>query len=495
MIIVSITGPDMEEALRQVAASEQFADMFEFRLDLIVQPSMSGLFQSTGKPIIATCRPIWEGGGFRGDELQRAEVLEAAALFGVDYIDIEMKAWKRLSPKFRSRLPKPALIASLHLPAGSTINVPALFGKLDATGADVVKLAFMARDASDNMSAFEFLRLARERKRNGIAIAMGEEGEPSRILYRKFGGWATYASAEGGNAAASGQLPARQLRQTFRAHDLGPSTKVYGVVGGTLRQSKGVYVHNELFRRAGKDAVYCKFAVKNLKSFMRRMGQILDGMSVTIPHKETMLKLVDSADRTARAIGAINTVLRRRGKLLGSNTDASAALDAIEAEAQVRGKRMLVFGAGGAARAIAYEAVRRGAVVTIANRTASKAARLARRFGVSAVPVNQIASSALDIFVNASSVGMVPAIDETPVPPAMLAGKVVFDVVYNPPQTRLLREAAAAGATIIAGTEMYINQAARQSKLFAGREPDIRLMRAILAGHLAPPRRTESAGG
>jgi shikimate dehydrogenase len=191
-------------------------------------------------------------------------------------------------------------------------------------------------------------------------------------------------------------------------------------------------------------------------------------------------KYLDSMDPLSRVIGAVNTVIRRRGRLRGTNTDAPAALDAIEHVSSVKGKRILIMGAGGAARAIAYEAARRGAQVLVTGRNPRAARRLAREFGIVYVPVSGLRDVEADILVNATPVGMAPHSHESPFPPRMLKGKTVFDAVYNPPLTRLLREAAGRGAKIVRGTDMYINQAARQFALYAGVPANISLMKKLL---------------
>ncbi len=247
-----------------------------------------------------------------------------------------------------------------------------------------------------------------------------------------------------------------------------------------MRQSRGIFVHNPLFARAEKNAVYCRFAVTDLRRFFSRMVPLIHGFSVTHPHKVAIGKYLDSMDPLARAIGAVNTVFMKRGRLTGTNTDAGAALDAIEHVSAVKGKRMLIMGAGGAARAIAYEAMRRGAEVLVSGRNSRAARSLAGDFGILYVPVSDFRDVETDILVNATPVGMAPHSHETPFPRGMLGGKTVFDAVYNPPLTRLLREAAGAGAKIVRGTDMYVNQAAKQFALYAGVSADISLMKKLL---------------
>ncbi len=480
MIIVSVSGPRMSDALEQVAASDIWADVFEFRFDLIRKPEIATLILSTKKPVIATCRPVWEGGEFRGSEEERLDILAAASLLGAEYVDIELRAGARALRQFLGRRRESSVIVSYHAPPGARPGVPALYRRMRKTGADILKFAFVARDAWENRIAFDFLRRAGHDRQRAIAIAMGEAGEPSRVLYRVFGGWGTYAAPESGRAAAPGQVSARVLSDLYRTERLGPSTKIFGVVGNPVRQSRGILVHNPLFARAEKNAVYCRFPVTDLRKFFSRMVPLLNGFSVTHPHKVEIAKYLDSMDPHSRAIGAVNTVIRKRGRLRGTNTDAPAALDAIEHVSPVKGRRILIMGAGGAARAIAYEASRRGAQVIVTGRTPRAARELARELGIDYVPVAGFRDVEADILVNATPVGMAPHSHESPFPSGMLRGKTVFDAVYTPPLTRLLREAAGAGAKIVRGTDMYINQAAMQFALYAGVPANISLMKKLL---------------
>ena len=480
MIIVSITGPSMEEALGQVAGSSPYADMFEFRLDLMARPNIARLMSSTSKPTIATCRPAREGGEFSGPERERIGMLDLASVFGAHYVDIELSSSPGIVADFIRRQKETKVIVSHHLLGGVLFDVQRIYKALHSTGADVIKFAYEATDSCENHLAFDFLSLARRDKRKAAAIAIGDAGEPSRVLYRKFGGWATYAATEDGNNAAPGQIPASQLKELFRADKLSPATKVFGVVGDPVNHSKGILVHNPLFRRAETNAVYCRFKVANIARFMELMSPHLHGFSVTLPHKQSVMGYLDKVDPIGKAIGAVNTVVRRGNKLIGTNTDAPGALDAIEYTTRVKGKTVLILGAGGAARAIAYEAKKRGGEVVITNRTTSKGEALARDLGCKFVSWKSRTRVEFEVLVNATPVGMSPQVDETPFSKHLLRRKVVFDAVYNPPITRLLKEAKSAGARIIPGMMMYLNQAALQSEMYSGRKPDMALMRKLL---------------
>jgi 3-dehydroquinate dehydratase/shikimate dehydrogenase len=491
MIIVSIIGPTMRAALAQMRRSARFADLFELRLDLISCADTAGLLRATRKAIIATCRPTWEGGHFQGPERRRLEILKAAATMGADYVDVELKAGSAVVREFVEWTHGPKVIVSQHVFSGQKVDVQRLYAAMRATGAYVVKLAYSATDAFQILHAMHFLDLARADDCRAIGIAMGEYGEASRILYRKFGGWATYAAPENGVGAAPGQIPARELKGLYRADRLSTRTRVFGVLGNPLDQSKGIYLHNPLLRLASQDAVYGRFLVSNLKKFMKYIAPVLNGFSVTIPFKEKILEHLDDIDPTARGIGAVNTVIRRGTKLLGTNTDAAGALDAIERVTKVNGRRVLVLGAGGAARAIAYEAIHRGAKVLVANRTTSRASKLVRELIGAAnderarqISIKEVRGDEFDILVNATSVGMVPGTHVSPVPRTILRNKVVLDAVYNPPLTKLLKDAISMGARTISGTEMYLNQAALQFELYTGTAPDRRVMRRLLSRQL-----------
>jgi 3-dehydroquinate dehydratase / shikimate dehydrogenase len=487
MIIVSLTGPSLTDVQRQIRASRPFADLFEFRLDLINAKDLTRVLSLSVVPFIATCRPVWEGGAFRGREEERVAILRSACEAGASFVDIEFRAGARALELLRLAAGHTRYIVSHHFPEGKIPRVAQVYNMLRSSGADVIKMAFVASDSYHNAVAIDFLTLARRDRQKAVAIAMGEEGEPSRILYRKFGGWATYAATEDGMSAAPGQIAASELKRIYRADTLTPSTRVYGVIGRPLGHSKGVYVHNALFRTMGKDSVYCKFVVADLGRFMKRMAPHLHGFSVTIPHKQRVMRYLDSIDVTARTIGAVNTVVRRIGRLAGTNTDAPGALDAIEVRMPVAGKTMLIVGAGGAARAIAFEAKRRGANVRITNRTAARSRRLARELGAESVSMNDAGEA--DILVNATSVGMTPHAAVSPVPRRLIRARLVFDAVYNPPVTKLLRDAKQKKARTISGMEMFVNQGARQSRLWTGQEPDVALMRRILHARLGGPRR------
>ncbi len=492
MIIVTIAGPSTNAALSQIRVSRRYADLFELRLDQITGADVPRLIRFARRPVVATCRPAWEGGGFTGGEWERVAVLREAVRSGARYVDIELRAGREVLQAFLGSRRRARVIVSRHFMKPGRFDSEHLYDQLRALGADVIKMAYVPRDVADVRIGLDFLHRARSEGQKAIAIALGEEGEPSRVLYKKFGGWATYAAPEAGPSGAPGQLPASQLRTLYRTENLSKTTRVFGVVGYPVSQSKGVFVHNTLFRRIGFQGVYCRFPVKDLRRFMSDLAPLLAGFSVTIPHKERVIQLLDAVDRTAKGIGAVNTVLRRGKRYVGTNTDAAAALDAIEMKSPVGRKRMLIVGAGGAARAIVYEALARNAILLVWNRTKRRAQQLVRDMRknfpnarIATVSLNDVTPADFDIVVNATSVGMVPHSRSSPVARRLLREKIVFDAVYNPPVTRLLLEAKRAGARTVPGTAMYVGQAAAQFELYTGRKPDQKLIQRLLKSQMS----------
>jgi len=445
----------------------------------------------TGKdrPIIATNRPPREGGLYRGTELGRLAVLRQAAEHGADYVDIELDSVAALGSVGRARR-----IVSYHNFQETPAELEAIHRRCAQTGADVVKIAVRARDIVDTLPVLDLLeRYAAEVPT--IALSMGEEGIPTRVLAAKYGAFLTYASLAQGRESADGQVPHTEMEQMYRFHRIGPGTRVYGVAANPVAHSMSPTVHNAAFAEAGLDAVYLPFRVQEPAPFLDGyQARDLGGLSVTIPHKEAMVPLMDEVDELTRRIGALNTVLIRQGRRFGSNTDVPAAMASLEAAAARAALRtlaqstVLLVGAGGAARAIAYGLCGRVKRLVIANRTVGRAQRLAAETGAEACGLEEMVRLKPEIIINTTSVGMFPGVDETPVPASMLRrGMVVFDAVYNPPRTRLLREAERAGCVTASGLDWFVGQAAAQFKTWTGLEPPVERMREALEARLAPP--------
>ncbi len=494
MLCIPVTAADTEAAILQMHRAKSLADAIEIRLDYIREPVLERLFRHRPPlPVIATCRPEREGGQFRGSEEKRLGILRKAEELGADYVDVEMSAVGRY------RRGKAKLIVSFHDFSETPEDLEEILERLASAGGDIVKVVTTARSITDNVRV---LRLLREAEVPMVAFCMGRLGQVSRVLAEKFGSVFTLCSLESGKESAPGQLPAREMRETYRAGKLGEGTAVYGLIGNPVEHSGSPCVHNAAFDETGFDAVYVPFEVTDLGRFLGEFRELgARGYSVTVPHKEGIIAELDSVDEMARAIGAVNTVFERNGRLVGTNTDWKAAMEPLEKAAReklgkedgLRGLRVAVVGAGGAARAIVFGLKERDARVVILNRTATRARSLAEEIGASWGGLDMLEGVEAEVMVNATSVGMYPKVEETPVPASILRpGMLVFDVVYNPAETRLLREARERGCATLGGMEMFVGQAAMQFEIWTGKAAPREVMQRAAEGFVFGEKREES---
>jgi len=495
-LIAVLTHPRVDEMRSAMhAAAAAGADLAECRLDFLQdnldRPALEKLLTGRPLPVIVTCRPVRQGGRFAGPEDRRLELLAIAAELGADYIDIE-------DDVPASRRPEAKLIISHHDFTGRPADLENIWDRLAGSDAAVAKVAFAARGPEDAVAA---CRLLRQTDRPAIALAMGPAGLASRVLARKFGAFGTYASLQAGGESAPGQLTVARMKDLYRWDAIGPATAVYGVIGCPVAHSMSPAIHNAAFAAAGIDAVYLPLRIEpggeNFNRFITALADApwlgIRGLSVTIPHKQNALAAVgpDNVDELSRRIGAINTIrIEPDGTLRGWNTDYAAAIDALchaigIAREGLAGRAVAVVGAGGAARAIVAALRHYRAAVAIYNRTLARAEKLAREFAAKALGLDALADLNAEILINCTSVGMHPNIDQSPVPAQALRGvKVVFDTVYNPIQTRLLRQAADAGCQTVTGVDMFVNQAVAQFEIWTGQEAPRELMRRVVLEQL-----------
>ena len=486
-LCVPITEPDTDCALAAMQALPPEVDVVELRLDMMESWDLRRLCSARDRPIIATNRPTREGGRCTDPESERLAVLRRAAEFGADYVDVELDAVAHLG-----HLPGPCRrIVSRHETGGTPSHLNDLLRRILRTDPDVAKIVVTARDAADVPPVLELLR------RHGagrplIALSMGEEGVASRVLAPKFGAFLTFASRDTGKESAPGQVTVERMLGMYRFGSIGPATPVYGVVANPVAHSMSPAIHNAALAALGLEGVYLPFKATDLPRFLDGFEACdLRGLSVTIPHKQAMLPLMHEVEPLAAAVGAVNTVALRDGHRYGCNTDVAAAVEAIGRAAHRAGmdplseRTVLLVGAGGAARAIAYGLRGKVAQITIANRTVSRAQALAAELGAEACGLDEMTGLGPDVIVNSTSVGMWPEVDRSPVPASMLrGGMVVFDAVYNPIRTRLLREAEAAGAVTATGLEWFVSQAAAQFELWTGRPAPREVMAEVLRSRL-----------
>jgi 3-dehydroquinate dehydratase/shikimate dehydrogenase len=389
------------------------------------------------------------------------------------------------------------VICSHHNFEGVPPNLDAIFDALKATPARILKIAVAAQDAADCISVFQLLKRAhRELKPQGremIALAMSAGGLVTRILSPAHGAFLTYAALEESKRTAPGQITARAMRDLYRVKEINAQTQVFGLIGAPVAHSLSPQIHNAALREKRTDGVYIPFETRDVDLFFARMANPktremdwqLRGLSVTAPHKQAVLKHLDWLDEAAREIGAVNTIVIEDDEMRGFNTDADAALAPLaqfQTDAGIFANlRFAVLGAGGAARAVVYSLSRRGARVCIFARSIERGAALAREFAVDFAPLDEnVSYGDFDVAINATPLGTRGASEtKTPATASQLTGaQIVYDLVYNPAETRFMREGRAAGCRVIGGLEMLVAQAAAQFKLWTGADAPIDLMRA-----------------
>jgi 3-dehydroquinate dehydratase/shikimate dehydrogenase len=462
----------------------------EFRLDYLSNPALAlpkikrFLESHPGTVAIATCRRTASGGKFKGSIVSQLNLLAKAAASGCQLIDVELQTAFKCKPdqlqKLRARA---GLILSFH-DFRATKNLDDALEKMRAYPADFYKIVGTATTLSDNITMIKFL--AKQGDRNSlIGMSMGEQGIISRVLGVRAGSVFTFASATAGEETAPGQVTAQDLRNVYRIEQVDAATRVYGVAGDPVGHSLSPAIMNAAFRRENVNAVYLPLHAKTLKDLLNCVREIpIHGISVTMPYKESILSHLDNTDAHTAKIGACNTVVRAQdGKLYGFNTDASGVLRPLERRlSSLEDAKILVLGAGGAARAAVFGLKERGAEVYVLNRSVAAGQKLARSARARSVKRADLRKLTFDVIINATPVGMGNT-KETPLLDKEINARYVFDMVYDPGETRLLKLAKERGAQIIPGVEMFIHQAARQFEIWTGKPaPWDEMLRVALLG-------------
>jgi 3-dehydroquinate dehydratase / shikimate dehydrogenase len=466
LLVITVAAPTTAELRRRRdAATLAGADLVELRLDSVGDPDVTAALAGRKGPVVVTCRPEWEGGAFKDAESERERILDCALQQGAEYIDVEFKA--AFTPGLITSTGGKRIVVSSHdfqgVPADLTERVRAM----RAAGAEIVKVAITAHSLADNLQLLQL-----ERTRNTVLIGMGPIGAATRVLAAHFHSHWTYA----GDAHAPGMLPVGRMMEEFRFREVSAATAIYGVVGSPLTHSVSPAMHNAAFRAAGVDAVYLPLAASSADDFtMFATAFGVQGVSITIPYKVDLFQRADEVDDLSRKVGAVNTYRRDGLRWEARNTDVSGFLAPLEGRLNLRGARAAILGTGGAARAVAVALGSAGSHVTVYGRNRGKAKDVAALAGgiSEGLPV---APQSWDLLVNTTPVGMFPDVDETPFE-GKFDGRVVYDLVYNPMETRLLKEAAAAGCDVIGGLDMLVAQAEDQSEWWIGRRPPAGLMR------------------
>jgi 3-dehydroquinate dehydratase/shikimate dehydrogenase len=483
LLCVTVTAPTTA-ALREARDRVERADLVELRLDTVSDPDVGAALAGRQRPVILTCRAAWEGGSFKGSEDERRRILEQAIEQGAEFVDIE---WHAHFDDLIARTSGRRIVLSSHVFEHMPQDLPERARAMRSTGAEVIKIAAKANRLTDCLELLEVGTSADQQERT-VLIAMGEAGLITRVCAGRFGSAWTYA----GSLQTVNQVGASVMLDEYRFHAIRSDTELYGLTGSPIAHSVSPAMHNAAFAAIGRNAVYLPFPatdVDDFVTFARAIG--LKGASVTIPFKVPLLDSVQHTDQLARAIGALNTIRAGANGWEGRNTDAEGFLRPLaERGLSLSGCRAAILGAGGSARAVAVALASKKASVTVHARDGERAARVAALAG-GAVGEFPPAPGAWDLLVNCTPIGMHPHIDRTPVPAERLHSGLVYDLVYNPERTRLLREAAAAGCETIGGLDMLVAQAAEQFRWWTGVAPPAAVMRAAARKRLSEFRADE----
>jgi 3-dehydroquinate dehydratase/shikimate dehydrogenase len=473
-ICIALGFPEIESLLaharEEYNAGERF---FEFRLDYLPVPEQGiaamrkFLVRNADCTVLATCRRHQNRGHFNGSIEQQVKILDASIDAGAQAVDIEIESAENCADKLEALRSRARLVISYHN-YGGTPALDTVMRRMLRVAADGYKIVTTAKKPSDNARV---LALAKTfSKTPTIVLAMGETGFPTRVLSPSFGSLFTYAAPNSAEGTASGQVSAHQLRHLYRVEKFTKDARIYGVVADPVRHSISPAVHNRAFQARRADAVYLPFLVKpaQLKDFFALAEKLpLAGFSVTIPHKQKILRYLDLVDPLARRIGAVNTVWRKAGKWRGTNTDADGVIRPLERHVRLNKSSVLLVGNGGAGRGAAFALKAAGAKLAITGRNIDRVRALAKACDAEPLTRDQSSARMFDVLVHSTPLGMYPKVEQSFFD-AKIPAKLVFDMVYNPLDTLLVRMAADQGATPIRGLEMFLEQASRQFEIWTG---------------------------
>lgn len=482
-ICVAVQANSPAEMMECARAALKEAKFLEFRLDSLATPAaalpaLKRLLQEfPGATAIATCRRKPNSGNFTGTLSEELDILLKAARAGCRIVDLEVESAEELSgqalEKFRAAVKSAGteLLVSFH-DFSHTRALEQAVERITAFRPEIVKFVSTAQTLADNLAV---LRLIEERSASSrvVGIAMGEEGLVSRVLGPRAGGAFTFASLEDGTETAPGQVSAHAMRTLFRADRLNQDTRIFGVAGNPIAHSLSPLMHNTAFRKEKVNAVMLPLKVRSLADLLDLMLELpMCGAAVTMPLKQEVLPHLAQMDPLVARIGACNTLrVSADGKLSGYNTDVAGVVRPLEKRIKLKGARIVVLGAGGAARAAVFGLADQGADVYLVNRTHETAIALAKAAKAKVLNHEQLAKLEFDALVNSTPCGMAGSKQSLPLAENELRAGVVFDMVYNPLETPLLRLARSRGIPVISGLEMFVQQGVRQFEIWTGKTP------------------------
>jgi 3-dehydroquinate dehydratase / shikimate dehydrogenase len=493
-----VAALDAKSMLAQLQTALRRSRTIELRLDWLAGDQEIDRFvrrleadrSARRATLIATCRRRAAGGRYRGTIAEQLVHLADAIRVGCAWYDLEIETVRQCpSELIEVMLGEGRQLTSAHFFERMPKNLGRVAAELRKGRPDAIKLAAHCDSLADSRKLLKFAR----KQRNIVAIPMGEVALPARILALRERNSFAYAPVE--NATAPGQVSLAEIKDVYRADRLGARTRVYGVVGNPVGHSLSPAMQNAGFAARRMNAVYVPFLVRDLHDFLDSIEPLgIRGFSVTLPHKEKILRHLDGCDPLAARIGAVNTVVvRGGGKLYGYNTDYVGVLQALEKRIPLRGSRVLIVGAGGAARAVAFALEQAGAAVCVTARRPAQAKALARAASGEAIARDRVHAEFFEAIVNATPVGMHPAVGASPLAARELNCRLVFDTIYRPRLTKLLELAARRGVETVSGVEMFVTQGTAQWEIWTGERAPVEAMRRAVVAALTVEEKSSRA--
>jgi len=478
--------PRLQPSVRKVV------DIIEFRLDKVPDFPISKIQDNfSEKQIILTLRSREEGGFWKRNLEQLTRIYREAIKSGIHYIDVEFTIARKILPRLPKR-EKTGILLSYHTKTNSPKELNRILSEMLTIPADIYKLIFTARSLADNLIALRLLEHLKTFRKEGVIHAMGEKGQLSRILGALKGNIWTYVSLGEGAETAPGQLTLQDAVHNYYLKNRKFPVKILGLIGYPIKQSFGWKIHNEIIHRKVyqsassevKDWIYVNFPVSDFDGFWKDWEKEIFGLSVTIPHKEIVIKYLNVVSEEVKESGVCNTLVKRNGDWYGYNTDMLAIYELLIPFAKkLATAPVLILGTGGTSRS-AIAALRRLGIeeIIVSGRNQNRGQYLASEFNVEYEPMGLLEDRELSGIIQTTPVGMYPKTGQVPCSPEILkSDMIVFDVIYNPPKTQFLKIAQEKGCRIISGLEMYFLQAKHQLKLFAGLEVDVQEIRDVWA--------------
>lgn len=483
-----------------IASCDNGEDFLELRLDMLADPAAGCRIISRinrrhpDSTILATCRRKPSGGQFRGSIREQLAILEDAVKAGAALVDIEIETMNSQPLALNPFTGKAYTMVSYHN-FERTPSLQPVMNQLQKYPADLYKLATKVRKPTDNLKLLDICK----QYKNLVLVGMSETGSPARLLSPSHGGRFTFAMPDPLSIGrvnrtttwqaptAPGQLMATDMHQLYRVKRSKPDMQVFCVIASPVGHSLSPLIHNRAFKSRRVHGIYLPLLVEPglLGDFFQLARELpITGVSVTIPHKKNVMRHLDSVDQQASGIGAVNTIYLKRGKLVGTNTDVNGIILPLSKQVKLNRSRVLIVGNGGVAIAAIFGLKQQGAEVVITGRNPQRVKRIARRYDVGAIEFSEIRNDYFDVLVQATPVGMSPNVKQN-LFPGRIPADVVFDLVYNPLETALLKHASSEGKTVINGVEMFIEQAAEQFRIWTGEEPPREVMRNAVLKRLS----------